>query len=155
MTQDWEVEPKSWPEAVLDSEGSVGPSDRRNQLFILVVASRKTFPETKGIESLLHWPGTQNSLPPSQPKGIDSSNLKYVCAEHSNKALPPPQTCLALSKDGSEGEGKPSLALSLSSVQPLSFDMGPLDLVASRLWGPSLQGASSRGEPGKLVCPTL
>lgn len=30
VAQAWEVEPKSWPEAVLDSEGSVGPSDRRN-----------------------------------------------------------------------------------------------------------------------------
>lgn len=60
LAQNWKVEPKSWPETVLDSEWSMGPLDRRNQRFILVVASRKTFQETKGIESLLHWPGTQS-----------------------------------------------------------------------------------------------
>lgn len=128
LAQDSGVEPKSWSEAVLDSVVSMGPSDTRNQLLVLV-ASRKTFQETRGIRSLLHWPGRHCSLPPSKPK--------------------------ALSKDVSEAKRKPWLALGLRSVQPLFFDTAMLDLVASRPWVPSLEGASSLGSSGKLVFPTL
>lgn len=88
--QDREVEnlspPKSWSDALLDLEVSLGPPDRSNQLPAIIGASRKIFQATKSIESLLHWPGTHSFLPPCKLKGPNSSNSNCVCAQHPNAA---------------------------------------------------------------------
>lgn len=88
--QDREVEnlspPKSWPDALLDLEVSLGTPDRSNQLPAIIGASRKIFQAIKSIESLLHWPGTHSFLPPCKLKGPNSSNSNCVCAQHPNAA---------------------------------------------------------------------
>lgn len=84
FAQDREVEPlwplKSWPEAVLNSEVSMKPPDRRNQLPTFIGDNRKTFQETKSIiESLLHWPGTQTArYLPANPR-VQIPQIQNVC----------------------------------------------------------------------------